>query len=87
MTNKKVITDYTEIEFLAFIRGIFTANTKLYKTEAEYNAAIRLFEELTEHPDGSDLIFYPKASHGTSPVEIYMEVMAWRKANGKSVIK
>lgn len=87
MTNKKVITDFTKNEFVNFIRDIFTANPAVYKNEAEYNAAILLFEEITEHPDGSDLIFYPKGGHDTSPVEIMIEVMAWRQANGKSVIK
>ncbi|HDL7955631.1 TPA: bacteriocin immunity protein, partial [Yersinia enterocolitica] len=55
MENKN-LSDYTEQEFLSFLKDIYY---DAYPSEAEHDEAILRFEELTEHPDGSDLIYYP----------------------------
>lgn len=53
MGHKKRISDYSETEFLEFVRGIFNpANS----SESEDVENVLYFEEITEHPDGSDLI-------------------------------
>ncbi|SFT67636.1 Colicin immunity protein / pyocin immunity protein [Kosakonia arachidis] len=84
MDYKKKITDYSESEFLDFVRGIFNpANT----TENKDVENVLYFEEITEHPDGSDLIFYPRDNREDSPEGIAQEVKEWRAANGKPGFK
>ncbi len=48
---------------------------------------MREFERLTEHPDGSDLIYYPRDDREDSPEGIVKEIKEWRAANGKSGFK
>ncbi|EPR0412722.1 bacteriocin immunity protein [Enterobacter asburiae] len=77
------LSDFTESEFLAFVADICAANTAVYQTEQEHAAAVRLFEKLSEHPAGSDLIYYPEDGQDDSPEGIVQQVKEWRKANGK----
>ena len=46
-----------------------------------------MFKKLTEHPDGSDLIYYPKPGQDDSPEGIVKEVKDWRAKNGKPGFK
>lgn len=46
-----------------------------------------MFEKLSEHPDGSDLIYYPQDDQDDSPEGIVKEVKEWRAKNGKSGFK
>lgn len=48
---------------------------------------MREFERLTEHPDGSDLIYYLRDDREDRPEGIMKEVKEWRVANGKSGLK
>lgn len=80
----KTIADFTEGEFLAFARKICSVD---YATEAEADKAVHEFIRLTEHPDGSDLIFYPPDDREDSPEGIVEEVKEWRAANGKPGFK
>ncbi|HDR2796149.1 MULTISPECIES: bacteriocin immunity protein [Enterobacter] len=76
----KSISDYTESEFLEFVRSLFNvADT----SESEDIKNILEFKRLTEHPDGSDLIFYPRDDREDSPEGVVQEIKEWRKANGK----
>ncbi|WP_411696487.1 bacteriocin immunity protein [Enterobacter pasteurii] len=63
---------------MEFVRKFFNvADT----SESEDIKNILEFKRLTEHPDGSDLIFYPEMT-----VKIVLkgeEVKEWCKANGK----
>jgi len=52
-------------------------------TESEDIKNILEFKRLTEHPAGSDLIFYPEDGQDDSPEGIVQQVKEWRKANGK----
>lgn len=45
------------------------------------------FERLSEHPKGSDVIFYPDQGKDYSPEGIVREVKEWRRENGKSGFK
>jgi hypothetical protein len=78
--DNKLISDYTESEFLALVRKICLADTA---TEEEGNKLVREFRRLSEHPSGSDLIFYPEDGQDDSPEGIVQQVKEWRKANGK----
>ncbi|WP_422836636.1 bacteriocin immunity protein [Aliivibrio salmonicida] len=45
------------------------------------------FEKLTQHPDGSDLIFYPENLGDDSPERITEIVKEWRESQGLSSFK
>ena len=79
----KVISDFTEKEFLVFVYGIYHADSVSYPTERAHSRAVLEFKRLTEHPIGSDLIFYP-AKHGLkdSPEVVVEEVKRWRAEQG-----
>lgn len=53
-----------------------------YCKEEEGNKLVREFRRLSEHPAGSDLIFYPEDGQDDSPEGIVLQVKEWRKANG-----
>ncbi|WP_223283534.1 bacteriocin immunity protein [Hafnia paralvei] len=80
----KTISDYTESEFLDFVRKICRADGE---SEEADNKLVREFKRLTEHPDGSDLIYYPRDDRDDSPEGIVQEVKEWRQANGKQGFK
>ena len=82
--SDKSISDYTEYEFLEFVRKIYQAESA---SEEEEDKLVDEFERLTEHPDGSDLIFYPRDNREDSPEGIVQEVKEWRATNGKPGFK
>ncbi|KFD19530.1 colicin immunity protein [Tatumella ptyseos ATCC 33301] len=84
MNNKKTISDYTEKEFLALVSRIYNAEEK---AEEEDVNNLLAFERLCEHPEGSDLIYYPRENREDSPEGVVQEVKEWRQANGKSGFK
>lgn len=76
--------DYTEREFLLFVERVCRAR---YATEYQHTRAVRLFEALSEHPDGSDLIYYPKGMKTDTPEGIVDKIKVWRAENGKPGFK
>lgn len=78
------ISNYTEAEFLEFLTKICKAE---YPTEKDQIDAVLLFEKLTEHPDGSDLIYYADSDEDATPEAIINKIKIWRTANGKSGFK
>ncbi|HDL6967989.1 TPA: bacteriocin immunity protein [Yersinia enterocolitica] len=83
MENKK-LSDYTELEFLKFVKNIYYDT---YPSEEEHIRAILQFENLIEHPDGSDLIYYHNDEREDSPEGVLAEVKKWRAENGKPGFK
>ena len=57
------------------------------RTEGEDIKMVLEFRRLTEHPDGSDLIYYPREDREDSPAGVVQEVKQWRAANGKPGFK
>lgn len=84
MTDKRNISDYTETEFLAFVKRIFHPENT---TEDEDVNNVLEFERITEHPDGSDVIFYPSDNREDSPEGVVKEIKEWRAKNGKPGFK
>lgn len=82
--DKTNISDYTETDFLELTTKICKAD---YATEKEHIDAILLFKKLTEHPDGSDLIYYADSDEDSTPEAIIRKVKDWRAANGKPGFK
>jgi hypothetical protein len=76
--------DYTEFEFARLVSDIYLANSV---SEAERHLWVEHFEEITEHPLGSDLFFYPLPGADCSPEGIVQTVKKWRAENGKPGFK
>lgn len=80
--NRK-FEEYTEEEFLQFVTNICDVNVE---SEATHRKWVWHFNEVTEHPSGSDLIYYPESDDST-PETIVRTVKEWRIANGKPGFK
>lgn len=82
--TKNTLADYTEAEFLEFVRKFFTTG---FATQSEADEAIEAFVRLAEHPKETDLIYYPDDSRPDTPEGVVSELKAWRAANGKAPFK
>ena len=80
----KEFEDYTEEDFLLFVKKIYNSS---YSTEEQQIEAVFEFERLTQHPDGSDLIYYPRDGREDSPEGVVKEVKEWRAISGRSGFK
>ncbi|MHC8377079.1 bacteriocin immunity protein [Pseudomonas sp. MDT1-16] len=89
MKNTSRLEDYTESEFLDFLRELFDGGEDLTADEFDKYMIDRVkhFETVTEHPDRSDVIFYPKEGQEDSPEGILKEVKEWRAFNNKPGFK
>ena len=82
MNIKPKFEDYTEAEFTQLVSEICSAKGG----EAHQDKLLENFISVSEHPEGSDLIFYCEDKDAT-PVKIVAAVKAWRKAHGKRGFK
>ncbi|MFF7862584.1 MULTISPECIES: bacteriocin immunity protein [unclassified Pseudomonas] len=89
MKLKQSLSDYTELEFLELVSDLYEDRTGLSGVALENHRieSVLLFEKLTEHPDGSDVIYYPPQGADASPQGVVNRVKAWRAANGKPGFK
>ncbi len=86
---KNRLQDYTEAEFLLFIREFFDYSNPLEGDAlGQYtDKLVEHFEKITEHPDRSGVIFYPKEGQEDSPEGVLKEVKEWRARNNKPGFK
>ncbi|KAB0486399.1 Colicin immunity protein / pyocin immunity protein [Pseudomonas reinekei] len=84
MNPVKKYEQYTESEFLETIKRLFDGN---YASEEELDTIVRNIVLASEHPDGTDILFYPKAGVENSPIGILNSIKEWRKTNGKPDFK
>lgn len=82
--QKKTIADYTEAEFLAFVRKLCLFGGESQEEDIDL---VEEFRRLSEHPEGSDVIFYPPPDREDSPEGIVKEVKEWRAKNGRPGFK
>ncbi|MFV9686553.1 bacteriocin immunity protein [Pantoea sp. KXB45] len=82
MKLKFKLQEYTEAEFTRLVSEICSAKGG----EAYQNTLLENFISVSEHPDGSDLIFYCEDEDAT-PDKIVSAVKVWRKANNKKGFK
>ncbi|MCR4457382.1 MULTISPECIES: bacteriocin immunity protein [unclassified Pseudescherichia] len=83
MQLKNSLSDYTESEFAKLISAIINCEGD----EKTQDANLEHFISVTEHPAGSDLIYYPEGNNDGTPEAILKEVKEWRVANGKPEFK
>ncbi|OBP12383.1 MULTISPECIES: bacteriocin immunity protein [unclassified Pseudomonas] len=77
---KDRFSDYTEAEFIQLLRELYKEDTA--DTDERADALLLHFEKVSEHPDGSDLIYYPEPGADNSPEGVTRTVKEWRAANG-----
>lgn len=79
------ISDFTEAEFIGFIRNIRVMNKG--GTDAALGELLEQFSQLAGHPEGYDLIFHPEPGADNSAKGVTQTVKAWRAANGLTGFK
>ncbi|MGV6987349.1 bacteriocin immunity protein [Providencia hangzhouensis] len=85
MELKKSISDYTESDFLSFMKEIYKENEA--ETDDKLDVLLSHFEKITEHPDGTDLIYYAESDDKSTPEAITKIIKEWRAKNGKPGFK
>lgn len=78
ITLKDSISDYTEAEFLRLVEEICSATGG----EEYQDNLLENFIQVTEHPAGSDLIYYPESGADDTPEGVLQAVKEWRLASG-----
>ncbi|WLH01040.1 bacteriocin immunity protein [Pseudomonas beijingensis] len=81
---KKPYEQYTRKEFLHLIERLFN---KEYSSETELDALVHQIVDTSEHPDGTDIIFYPSKGVEDTPLGILNSIEFWREQNGKPGFK
>lgn len=88
---KNSFSEYTQQEFLLFLNEFFKDSRKANsKGESLSDYLAKLsdhFDKITEHPEKSDLIFYPKDNLKCTPEELIEAVLNWRKSQGLPLFK
>lgn len=85
MIFKEKLEDYTEAEFLEFLNAFVSNPENLEGKEyGKYiDRLVNHFERVTEHPAGSDVIFYPDEGCEDTPESKLKVIKEWRAENGK----
>lgn len=83
MELKTSISDYTETEFKKIIEAIINCEGD----EKTQDDNVEHFIRVTEHPGGSDLIYYPEGDNDGSTQAVLKEIKEWRAKNGKPGFK
>ncbi|CFR26009.1 bacteriocin immunity protein [Yersinia kristensenii] len=84
MEIKKELTDYTENEFLELINLLFIGE---FSSEEEHDELVNHIVKITEHPNGTDILYYPEAGVEDSPEGVIKFIKKWRAENGKPGFK
>lgn len=83
MKLKDAISSYTEVEFINLINEIIEAKG----TDDYQDELLEHFCKISQHPDGSDLIYYPETDEDGTPERIVEIVKNWRESQGLSSFK
>lgn len=85
MIIHSTVSDYTEAEFLKYLNRLFYVDgTEGEETVRQWRAHFRM---VTEHPAGTDLLYWPETGKTGEPEEVLKEIREWRKQNGKPGFK
>ena len=81
--QKRSLNDYTQAEFRMIVEELIQASG----TSAWQDRLLEHFIAVVEHPDGSDLIYYPASDAQGCAEQVVANVVAWRKSRGLSLFK
>lgn len=84
MKLKNKFEDYTETEYLSLISRLFQGD---YSSETEHDAIVENIVSTSEHPNGTDIIYYPENGVEDSPDGALNAIKQWRATNGKAGFK
>ncbi|RIJ11284.1 bacteriocin immunity protein [Pseudomonas sp. 91RF] len=84
MKFKSRFEEYTESEFIALINRLVEGD---YSSEREHDAIVDNIVSISEHPSGSDILYYPAEGVEDSPAGVLKAIKEWRAANGKPGFK
>ncbi|CNF78704.1 colicin immunity protein (E7) [Yersinia bercovieri] len=85
MELKNSISEYTETEFIDLLNIIFRENSS--DADDYLDKLLEYFVRITEHPEGTDLIYYPSSDSECTPEKILEKVKKWRAENGRPGFK
>lgn len=84
MNTNKPYDQYTETEFLELLTRLFLGQ---YTSEEELDSIVHKIVDASEHPNGTDILFYPEQGIESTPSGILDSIKEWREANGKPGFK
>ncbi|MGZ7455539.1 bacteriocin immunity protein [Pseudomonas sp. Ma2-10] len=84
MKLKNKFEEYTETEFPSLINRLFEGD---YSSEKEHDAVVDNIVDTSEHPNGTDILYYPAEGVEDSPTGALNAIKTWRAANGKPGFK
>lgn len=87
MELKSHLQDYTRAEFTAFVAAIIN----VAGTRHTHNRLIQHFDDIVQHPQGADMLFYPEADDelaGADAMEaILYRIKKWHSDHGRLTFK
>jgi hypothetical protein len=84
MKLKNKFEEYTESEYKALIQRLFEGD---YSSEAQLDELVENIVNTSEHPNGSDVLYFPEEGVEDSPDGVLKTIKQWRTANGKPHFK
>jgi hypothetical protein len=84
MILKAKFEEYTESEFISLINRLIEGD---YSSEREHDAIVDSIVNISEHPSGSDILYYPAKEVEDSPAGVLKAIKDWRAANDKPGFK
>jgi hypothetical protein len=78
---KNSLSDYTEAEFIQLLEELAKEDEEA-ETDDRADQLLLHFKKISQHPAGSDLIYYPEPGADNSPKGVTQIVKEWRAANG-----
>lgn len=84
MRFKSKFEEHTESEFISLMNRLIEGD---YSSEREHDAIVDNIVSISEHPSGSDILYYPADGVEDSPAGVLKAIKDWRAANGKPGFK
>ncbi|CAH1578474.1 Colicin-E7 immunity protein [Vibrio jasicida] len=83
LKRKDTLSAYTEADFIHFLDEIIESKG----SDDDQDKLLEHFISITDHPAGSDLIYYPENSGEETPKGIVKIVKDWRARQGLPCFK
>ncbi|MFJ4067393.1 bacteriocin immunity protein [Pseudomonas sp. NPDC089996] len=83
ISQKHSLADYTCAEFRTVLEELLQANG----TSAWQDQLLEHFIDMAEHPDGSDLLYYPANELEGCAMAVIARIIDWRKSKGLCLFK
>lgn len=83
ISQKHTLADYSHSEFRSIVEDLIQATG----SPAWQDQLLEHFVELVAHPDGSDLIYYPRNGQKGSIEQVIARIVEWRKSKGLPIFR